>query len=322
MREEFQMATAGVGLRWLPATVDMGPPLVMLLFGDEVTFGADLPLNKTYGGWIKKATEKAMLDRTLAVGNGAVPGYSALQMYLLFRKLLVMKPHLAMFCFGSGQTLAPEDQEVISRPLDLQAALRKELFFKPGLTQAIYLALDRATRGGEVNGIAWEISENRVVDDNPNEFGNIVEGVIATADDARITLLLANMGLPEKHRKVLERKCRRMNIAYLDGDLALLEHLEKLEEAEKDPKDERRKSHDGDQTDSVDKDVLYGTRNQAVAWWVRENLRMNVARVFLSRAFFTEELLPTEWTHQVMGEEVYAKIEEQDLFSWRHRVLK
>lgn len=322
MREEFQMATAGVGLRWLPAAVDMGPPLVMLLFGDEVTFGADLPLSKTYGGWIKEATERAMGDRTLAVGNGAVPGYNALQMYLLLRKLLIMKPHLAMFCFGTGQAFAPGEQGVTSRPLHLQAALRKELLYKPGLTQAIYLALDRATGGGEVNGIAWEISEKRVIEDKPEEFGDIVEGIIGTADDARITLLLTNVGLPEQHRKILERKCQRMNVAYLDGDMALLRHLEKLEEERKDQKGGRRGSKDDAAPDSVDKDALYGARNQAAAWWVRRNLRRSVARVFLSRAFFTEELLPTEWTHQIIGEEVHAKIEEQDLFSWRHRVLK
>jgi hypothetical protein len=322
MREEFQMATAGVGLRWLPAAVDMGPPLVMLLFGDEITFGADLPLNKAYGGWIKEATERAMVDRTLAVGNAAVPGYNALQMYLLFRKLLVMKPHLAMFCFGAGQSLAPGEQDAISRPLHLHAALRKELFYKPGLTQAIYLALDRATRGGEVNGVAWEISEKRVIDDSPEEFGDIVEAIIKTADDTRITLLLANVGLSEQHRKILERKCHRMNVAYLDGDMALLHHLEKLEEAREAREADRRSSKDEAPTDGVDKDILYGARNRAAAWWVRKNLRRSVARVFLSRAFFTEELLPTEWSHQIIGEEVHAKIDEQDLFSWRHRVLK
>ena len=320
------MATAGVGLRWLPAAVDMGPPLVLLLFGDEVTFGGDLPLSKTLGGWIKQSTERAMNDRTLAVGNASVPGYNALQMYLLFRKLLVMKPHIAMFCFGAGQTLAPGEEGVISRPLHLQAALRKELFYKPGLTQEIYLALDRATRGTEVEGIAWEVSEKRVIDDSPKEFADVVEGLIATADDARITLLLANVGLPEEHRKILERKCDRMDVAYLDGDLALLRRLESLEkekEKEKEgPKGGRRGSKDETAADGVDKDILYGARNQAAAWWVRKNLRRNVARVFLSRAFFTEELLPTEWTHQIIGEEVYAKIEEHDLFSWRHRVLK
>jgi hypothetical protein len=265
-----------------------------------------------------------MIDRTLAVGNGAVPGYNALQMYLLFRKLLVVQPHIAMFCFGAGQSLAPGEQDVPSGPHHLQTALRKELFYKPGLTQAIFLALDRATGGGEVNGIAWELSENRVIDDDPEEFGGLIEGIIETADDARITLLLANVGLPETHRKVLERKCQRMEVAYLDGDAALLRRLEKLEEEQEqeEQKPGRRNAKDDRKTKEAEKLVLYGSRNNAAAWWIRQNLRRDVARVFLSRAFFTEELLPTEWTHQIIGEEVHATIAEQDLFSWRHRVLK
>ena len=322
MKEEFRMATAGIGLRWIPATVDMGPPLVMLLFGDEVTFGGDLALSKTFGGWIKQATERAMSDRTLAVGNAAVPGYNALQMYLLFRKLTVMRPHLAMFCFGAGQALAPGEKDVISRPLHLTAALRKELFYRPGITQAIYLALDRATRGGEVNGIAWEVSEKRVMEDDPKEFGEIIDGVIRTADEARITPLLANLGLPEEHRKIIERKCDRGDIAYLDGDLALLRNLEALEKAQEDARAARRSSKEDVPSDGVERDLLYGARNQTAAWWIRRNLRRDVARVFLSRAFFTEELLPTELTHRIIGEEVFAKIDEQDLFSWRHRVLR
>ena len=318
MRKEFQMATSGVGLRWLPGSLDMGPPLSLLLLGDEVTFGPGFSLATTYGGWIKRATETEMEDRTLAVGNGAVPGYDALQMYLLFRKLLVMKPHLAMFCFTGGQVLERAGEGTHQGSEFLNEALRKQLFYKPNLTQAIYLGLDRVTGGSEVTGISWEVVEKRLKEDDPEEFGKIVDAIISTADEAGIPLLMSSLGLPEPHRVVLERKCRRSSVAYLDGDMALVRFDRNREQRRgTKPRTEKEKR----ESKLLEKEFRRGENTQ-YGWWIDSNLRAEAASVFLSRSYFTSRFLPTSLCHQVFGEEAVLTIAEYDLFAWRHRVLK
>lgn len=319
MSKEFEMIGSGVGARWLPAALDMGPPLKLLLLGDESTFGPGIPLANTYAGWIKRATERAMPERTVAVGNAAVPGYDALQMYLLFRKLLVLKPHLALFCFSGGQLLRAGDSEDLRRPYGLDRALRKELFYRPGLTQAIYLGLARITGGREVSGVEWEVSRGRVRDDSLEEFQEVIERIIGTAHDARITLMLTSLSLPESHRSVLERLCRREDVAYFDGDMALVSRLSELRGKEK---DQERKIADQRTSKEAEKMRAEAGGNKAFAWWAKGYLRPAVEPVFTSRHFFDSRLLPSTLGHRILGTAAAEMINEQDLFSWRHRVLK
>ncbi|MCU0610746.1 MAG: hypothetical protein MUE60_03025 [Candidatus Eisenbacteria bacterium] len=169
MGQGYQLSHAGIGLRWLPGTMDMGPPLVMLVLGDETAFGPTGPLQDTFGGGIKRATEERLRDRTMAVATAAVPGYDALQMCLQFKRLTSLRPHLALFCFSAGQTLAPTAP--LWRPTSIRPALTKELLYRPSLAQALYLGIDRLTGGTEVSGVSWDVAPERIRQDAAEDFG-------------------------------------------------------------------------------------------------------------------------------------------------------
>ncbi len=307
MRKGFVLSHTGIGVRWIPGTLDMGPPLVLLVMGDEVAFGPTVPLEDTFGGWIKRSMEERLPDRTVAVANAAVPGYDALQMYLQFRRLSSLRPHLALFCFSSGEGFGPE--EPVRRPTDVRAATLKELFYRPALTSVLYLGLDRLTDGAEVAGIRWAVDPRRMRPSHPEAFGEALRGIIAHADRARIPLLMLNLGLPEPERTVLESTCVASGVAYVDGDMALVEHAEEA------------LAH-GSRGVAEGVGRALDRSNDQHEWWVLEHLRSKVRPVFLSRTYFTPQLLPTRLTYRTVGDELSMMIVEEDLFSWRRRVLR
>jgi hypothetical protein len=325
MDREFGMVGSGIGARWLPAALDMGPPLKLLLIGDETSFGVDMPLEDTMGGWIKKDTEKRLPDRTVAVCNASVPGYDSMQMYLLFKKLTLLEPHLAVICFSSGEILSPTVDESARRPIDPKGALNKDLFYRPALTQAAYLLLGRLTGSEEVAGIEWKVDRSRLLDTkivmDRDRFEDILMRIIDVGEAARTTLVFANIGLPERLRSRLEHVCNREDIAYFDGDLALKSHLESG------MSDSRKKIKDTD--GKRDERALAKAKEEAESnisteskWWTERYIRDEMAPVFLLGYYFDERFLPTRNTHRIVGRRLSELIEERDLFSWRHRVLK
>jgi|GEM_PF-3164786 len=325
MDREFGMVGSGIGARWLPAALDMGPPLKLLLIGDETSFGVDMPLEDTMGGWIKKDTEKRLPDRTVAVCNASVPGYDSMQMYLLFKKLTVLEPHLAVICFSSGEILSPTVDESARRPIDPKGALNKDLFYRPALTQAAYLLLGRLTGIEEVAGIEWKVDRSRLLDTkivmDRDRFEDILMRIIDVGEAARTTLVFANIGLPERLRSRLEHVCNREDIAYFDGDLALKSHLESgMSDSRKKIKDT-----DGEQAERAlakAKEEVESNISTESKWWTERYFRDEMAPVFLLGYYFDERFLPTRNTHRIVGRRLSELIEERDLFSWRHRVLK
>jgi len=313
IRKGFQLSPAGIGLRWLPGTMDMGPPLVLLVLGDDMAFGPTVPLEDTFGGWIKRSTEERLPERTMAVATSAVPGYDALQMYLQFRRLSTMRPHLALFCFSGGQALSPEAP--VTRPSELRNASLKELLYRPALMQALYLGIDRLTQGAEVTGVSWAITPERVREKDVVEFGRALDAIISHSDRVRVPLLMTSLGLPEAYRSDLEARCLNADVEYVDGDEALLEHAEETNAARA----------GGGATDvAADVSVVapLDRTNEAHAWWIRQHLRPRMAPLFFSRVYFSPTLLPTRVAYRTVGDALSMAITEGDLFSWRHRVLR
>lgn len=309
----YRLSGTGIGLRWLPGMMDMGPPLVLLILGDEAAFGSSVSLAETFGGFVKRAAEERLPDRTVAVANAAVPGYDAIQMCLQFKRLTAIRPHLAVFCFSGGGALAPTSP--VSRPLKLRTSLIKEFLYRPGLTQALYLGIDRLTGGREVTGVHWGITPERTRDADVDEFTQALSGIVRHADRARVPLLLTSLCLPEVYRTALERHCAESAVSYLDGDYALMEYAQETRSAQ--PATRMEASAPG-----VGAAALPGGGNEANAWWVHRYIRPRAVPVCLNSAFFTHELQPTRLTHRVLGEALSLAIAEGDLFSWRHRVLK
>jgi len=325
MDREFGMVGSGIGARWLPAALDMGPPLKLLLIGDETSFGVDMPLEDTMGGWIKKDTEKRLPDRTVAVCNASVPGYDSMQMYLLFKKLTVLEPHLAVICLSSGEILSPTVDESARRPIDPKGALNKDLFYRPALTQAAYLLLGRLTGIEEVAGIEWKVDRSRLLDTkivmDRDRFEDILMRIIDVGEAARTTLVFANIGLPERLRSRLEHVCNREDIAYFDGDLALKSHLESgMSDSRKKIKD--TDGEQGERALAKAKEEAASNISTESKWWTERYIRDEMAPVFLLGYYFDERFLPTRNTHRIVGRRLSELIEERDLFSWRHRVLK
>jgi len=325
MDREFGMVGSGIGARWLPAALDMGPPLKLLLIGDETSFGVDMPLEDTMGGWIKKDTEKRLPDRTVAVCNASVPGYDSMQMYLLFKKLTLLEPHLAVICLSSGEILSPTVDESARRPIDPKGALNKDLFYRPALTQAAYLLLGRLTGIEEVAGIEWKVDRSRLLDTkivmDRDRFEDILMRIIDVGEAARTTLVFANIGLPERLRSRLEHVCNREDIAYFDGDLALKSHLESgMSDSRKKIKD--TDGEQGERALAKAKEEAASNISTESKWWTERYIRDEMAPVFLLGYYFDERFLPTRNTHRIVGRRLSELIEERDLFSWRHRVLK
>lgn len=309
----FHISHTGIGLRWLPGTMDMGPPLVLLMLGDDVAFGPSVRLEEGLGGWIKRGMEEHLSDRTLAVANAAVPGYDALQMHLQFTHLTQVRPHLALFCYSGGQALSTEGP--VRRPARLSEARPRELLYWPALTRVLFLGIDRLTGGKEVVGVAWRPSRERAREPDPEEFRNVLRASIAHADRHRIPLLMMSLGLPEACRSVLEAACAEARIAYVDGDNTLMDHWRKTEAST---------GSDAAEEGSSASTVAGGGDRAADphAWWIRQYLRPRVASVFLNRKYVSAALLPTRLSYQVVGGALTSAIIEQDLFSWRHRVLR
>jgi len=309
----FQVSHSGVGLRWIPGTMDKGPPLVLLVLGDDVAFGPTVPLEDTFGGWIKRSTEERLPERTVAVATAAVPGYDALQMSLQFRRLTSMRPHLALCCFSGGQTLAPV--AAVVRPTDLRSASTKELLYRPALTQALYLGIDRLTHGAEVTGVSWGITRERARQADVEGFGRALDAIINHSDRAKVPLLMTSLGLSEVYRSALETRCRDAHVDYVDGDEALLEHAEEASAA-------RGGGRTMDASADVSVVAPLDRTNEAHAWWIQQHLRPRMAPVFLSRIYFSPALLPTRVAYRTIGDALSMAITEGDLFSWRHRVLR
>ncbi|MBN1426592.1 hypothetical protein JXA88_18750 [Candidatus Fermentibacteria bacterium] len=313
MAEGFRLSGTGIGLRWLPGLMDMGPPLVLLVFGDETALGASVSLPETFGGVVKYAAEERLPDRTVAVANAAVPGYDAIQMCLQFKRLTAIRPHLAVFCFSLGGTLSPTVP--VSRPIHLRSGLVKELLYRPGLTQALYLGIDRLKGGTEVSGIRWGITAERIRDADVVEFDRALAQIIHHADRARVPLLMTSLVLPEVYRSALEQHCLAAGVAYVDGDVALVEHAQETSS--------KRPSARAD-SPAPDSSLAAPTTmaNDTHAWWIQRYLRPRLSPVFMNRTYFTPHLQPNRMAHRVLGEALSLAIAEGDLFSWRHRVLK
>jgi len=326
MDREFGMVGSGIGARWLPAALDMGPPLKLLIIGDEMSYGVDMPLDETVGGWIKKETEKRLPDRTVAVCNASIPGYDSMQMYLLFKKLTILEPHLAVFCFSSGEILSPTEDESVRRPVNPKKALNKDLFYRPALMQAAYFLLGRLTGSEEVAGIEWKVDQSRLIDRkivlDRDRFEDILMRIIDIGEAARTTLVFANIGLPERLRSKLAHVCNREDIAYFDGDLALQSHLESGtsnsgQRSKPDAQEEMNERALAKAREEVESNVSTTSK-----WFTERFIREEMAPVFLLGYYFDERLLPTRNTHRIIGRRLSDLIEERDLFSWRHRVLK
>lgn len=290
----FLISHVGVGLRWVPASPDKGLPLVLLVVGDEMAFGPTVPLHETMGGWIKRVFEAHVADRTVAVATAAVPGYDALQMSLQLSRLTSIRPHLILCCLGPGECFRPQPPRWYPRT-PAEAKLRS-LLYRPALTQVLFLGLHRLVGGEEVRGVGWQVSPDRFREPDTLAFARSVRAIIRQASRHKIPLLMVNLGLAEPLRQVLHMECTSQGVVHVDGDLVLLEHA--ASGGAKEP------PGGGD------------------AGWAKEWLRPEVVGVFTNPTYFTPSFLPTRTTYRVLGDALAGTVLEEDLFSWRRRVLR